>query len=257
MPITAAPTSSAATVVAAEWEPSSPRAVALAAMAAMTTGVASPSLSPLSRFSAWRTRLGRVWSARMPALSEASVAAREAAARSAVGHDSPGRSASPTAVPKRMARGSPMRSMRTGQVVSPRSRRTSTVDASENSDRTRVISTRTCTLLEAMLTSATPSWASTAPEARNTAGPVMPKRLSRLDMRTHPRTSSTRASRLDSVMFRSCERVGGGRRSTGRAAQAAGPGDQRPRICAFLAVNSSSLRMPWSFSAASCLSSSI
>ena len=119
-----------------------PSAVAVAAMQNVTTGVAMPSLRPLSTFSTRRTPTGSRSSAITDALSAASVGARLAAIKPARARGKLGNSTTARAVPARIDSGNPIASSR---VVSDRSWRAAangTAEASANSNSASVISAR-------------------------------------------------------------------------------------------------------------------
>ena len=110
-----------------------PSTVAADAMHSVTTGVAMPSLRPLSTLRTRRTRAGRRWSAITAALRAASVGAREAPISPASASGMLGNTSTASTVPATIDSGRPTPSRRP---VSGRSRRAAisgTLDASANS----------------------------------------------------------------------------------------------------------------------------
>ncbi len=93
-------------------------AVAAAASTMTTTGVANPSLRPLSTLSARRTRSAIRVSEMTVALSDASVAASTAATRMARIHVMWGSTTKPTTVPRAIDTGRPMASSLKGHAAS-------------------------------------------------------------------------------------------------------------------------------------------
>ena len=112
-----------------------PSTVAVAAMQNVTTGVAMPSLRPLSTFSTRRTPIGSRSSAITEALSAASVGARLAAIRPASASGRLGKSTTASAVPATIDSGSPIASSRAVSGRSWRAAANGTVEASANSSR--------------------------------------------------------------------------------------------------------------------------
>src|SRR5690242_13318672 len=115
-------------------------AVAAPAMATTTTGVAIPSLSPLSTLSSRRILAGTAGFTITPAPRAASVGARAAPTSRASQMLMPWKSASASRTPRPIVRGSPIPSSRRHRPTSARRSRSLTRDASENRTRTRVIS---------------------------------------------------------------------------------------------------------------------
>ena len=150
-----------------------PIAVAAAAMANVTTGVATPSFSPLSTLSTRRTRAGSRSSAITVALSAASVGARLAPITNASASGRLGNKMTAAAVPARMDSGSPIPSSREVNGRSCRTAFTGTADTSAKSTNPSVISARWCTVELSMSTSTIPQFglARTNPANRKTERP--------------------------------------------------------------------------------------
>ena len=177
---TAAPTPTPITSSPIAPHPSScspattPSAVAAAAMQNVTTGVAMPSLRPLSTLRTRRTRAGRRSSPITDALSAASVGARLAAIRPARASGRLGNRTTATAVPARIDSGRPMANKRP---VSGRSRRAAaggTAEASPNSNRASVSSASAWTVGPSTSTLPIPQseFARNRPATMKTSGPV-------------------------------------------------------------------------------------
>ncbi len=107
----------------------------------VTNGVAIPSLSPLSTFSARRIRTGTFGSLKIGRPNAASVGARMAAMSAAKARPSPRSTIRATIVPSRIVSGMPIASSRPGSLASPRTLLKSTVEASANRRSARVSST--------------------------------------------------------------------------------------------------------------------
>ncbi len=103
-------------------------------------GVASPSLSPLSTFSARRMRTGTAGSVKTARPSAASVGARIVPMTAAAAQPSAWNIRPATSVPRAIVSGSPSRSSRPGSWTSPSTSRNLTVEASANSKRASVSS---------------------------------------------------------------------------------------------------------------------
>src|SRR5580693_3581037 len=165
-------------------------AVAAPAMATKTTGVAIPSLSPLSMLSSRRIRAGTAGFTITPAPRAASVGARAAPTSRASQTFMPLKSASASSIPRPIVSGSPTPSSRRHRPRSARRSANLTRDASENSTRTRVISASAFTNSweGAKPSGASRPWVSSKPASTKMIGAVTSYRSSRADSAPQTKT---------------------------------------------------------------------
>src|SRR5580693_887269 len=165
-------------------------AVAAPAMATKTTGVAIPSLSPLSMLSSRRIRAGTAGFTITPAPRAASVGARAAPTSRASQTFMPLKSASASSIPRPIVSGSPIPSSRRHRPRSARRSANLTRDASENSTRIRVISASAFTSSRegAKPSGASRPWVSSKPASTKMIGAVTSYRSSRADSAPHTKT---------------------------------------------------------------------
>ena len=170
----------------------------------VTTGVAMPSLRPLSTFSTRRTRTGRRSSAITDALSAASVGARLAAISPARASGRLGNRTTATAVPARIDSGSPMASSRAVRGRSRRAAAGGTPEASPNSNRASVSSASAWTVWPSMSMLPIPQseLARSNPATMNTSGPVRSWRANQSDRIAHPKITAASAARAVSFIGR-------------------------------------------------------
>ena len=168
----------------------------------VTTGVAIPSLSPLSTLSTLRTPTGSRSSAMTEALNAASVGARLAAIKPASATGKLGNTTIATAMPATIERGSPIPSRREVRGRSCRAAATGTADASANSSKASVISARWCTVELSMSTLTIPQleFASSNPATRKTNGPVRLRAASHSDKTAHAKSTSARVTSVASFI---------------------------------------------------------
>jgi len=121
---------------------SSPDCASAAASATKSRGTQIPSLRPLSTFSPWRMRDGRLGSVTTACPSAASVGARRMPTTRASTSVSEGKSAAAAAAPATTVSGSPIPSRRAGTAYSRRSARRSILAASAKSTSVSVASAR-------------------------------------------------------------------------------------------------------------------
>ena len=177
-------------------------AVAAPAMATSTSGVAIPSLRPLSTLISRRILAGTAGLTIMPAPRAASVGASAAPmSRASQMSLTPGRM-NASSVPRPMASGRPMPSSRRHSPRSARNWCSPTRDASENSTSASVASARTFTtsLPGVIPSGASGPWVSSTPATVNTIGAVMSKRSSRADNVPHANTSPAMIARSATVI---------------------------------------------------------
>ena len=146
----------------------------------VTSGVAIPSFSPLSMFSARRIRTGTRRSVKIGNPNAASVGARMAPIKSAKPSPSAGNNPIAAAAPRSTVRGMPISRSRAGSPVSLRTSPRSSVAASANSSRASVVSVMRSTSAAVTETSINPSapGPTTAPARTSTSGIVTEKRPS-------------------------------------------------------------------------------
>ena len=201
---TRTPSASSATARAsglASWPPI-PSPAAATVRVNTTTGVAMPSLRPLSTLMTRRHRCGTRRSLITGALSAASVGARAAPTKPASAHVRSSRSTAAPTAPSTIESGSPIPSSRAGKARSCRSRATLTCAASENRSRASVVSTRRCIRGTSTSTASTPhpGLARTYPQARNTSAVGTLKRSRRCETTAHASTRSIRTAKPTSSM---------------------------------------------------------
>ena len=198
-PIASPIASSSSAATGPLWAASS--VAATPAIATSTTGVAIPSLSPLSTLISRRIRAGTAGLTIMLAPSAASVGASAAPTSNASQISPyPGR-ASASKVPRPIVSGSPMPSSRTHRPASARRLRRPTREASENSTRASVASASSLTdsWLGSMLSGRSGPWVSTSPATVNRIGAVISVRSSRADKTPHTKISAATIARSATV----------------------------------------------------------
>ena len=180
--------------------PPSPSTEAAPAIARTTTGVAIPSLRPLSTVISRRIRDGTALFVTTGTPSAASVGAKAAATSRASQRSSPGRSQTATAHPSRIVRGRPKPSSRTQRPRSYRSSETRMRAASEKRTHTRVTSTSGLRFSGADGVSIVPSAARTTPTATKTIGAVRSARSSRAETIPHTKTAAAITATAETSM---------------------------------------------------------
>jgi hypothetical protein len=184
--------------------PPSPSTEAAPAIARTTTGVAIPSLRPLSTVISRRIRDGTALFVTTGIPSAASVGANAAATSRASQRSSPGRSHTARAHPSRIVRGRPKPSSRIQRPRSCRRSDTRMRAASENRTHTRVTSTSGLRLSGADGASIVPSAARATPTATKTIGAVRSARSSRAETIPHTKTAAAITVTAATSMPASC-----------------------------------------------------
>jgi hypothetical protein len=160
----------------------------------MTTGVAIPSLRPLSTVMSRRTRDGTVGFVTTGTPNAASVGASAAATSRASHTSSPDTSQRASTHPSTMVSGRPIPSNRTYRPRSCRRSGTRTREASQKSTQTRVSSTSGLRLSGAVDESTRPSAARITPTTTKTMGAVRSARSSRAATIPHTKIAAVTTS---------------------------------------------------------------